>query len=99
MSTGIGEKLVLIRKSEYLTREQFAITTGIPMATLRSYETGRSVPPVDTVMKMLNTPKFSKYMLWFMSDSVAPESGQIAPALAHFGQDETGCSASGKKTG
>ncbi|ENI1978050.1 transcriptional regulator, partial [Escherichia coli] len=36
---------------------------------------------------------------WFMTDQVAPEAGQIAPALAHFGQNETTSPHSGQKTG
>ncbi|MGY3893281.1 helix-turn-helix transcriptional regulator [Aeromonas enterica] len=99
MSTSISEKLVLIRKSEFMTRKQFSEVTGVPVGTLNYYETGRSTPPTDVSMRILNIPLFTKYTLWFMTDKVAPEAGQIAPVLAHFGQDETGCSASGKKTG
>jgi transcriptional regulator with XRE-family HTH domain len=99
MSTSISEKLVLIRKSEYMTRKQFAEATGVPIGTLNYYETGRSTPPTDVSMKILNIPQFTKYTLWFMTDRVAPESGQIAPALAHVGQEKTDCSASGQKTG
>ncbi len=99
MSMSIGEKLVLIRKSEYMTRQQFSDVTGVPLGTLRFYETGRSVPPTDVSMKMLNQPQFAKYMLWFMSDRVAPESGQIAPALAHFGQENGDSSLSDQKIG
>ena len=50
-------------------------------------------------MKVLQHPRFTKYTLWFMTDQVAPEAGQIAPALAHFGQNETTSPHSGQKTG
>ncbi len=99
MSMSIGEKLVLIRKSEYMTRQQFSDATGVPLGTLRFYETGRSVPPTDVSMKMLNQPQFLKYMLWFMSDKIAPEAGQVAPVLAHFGQEEGDSSLSDQKIG
>ncbi|WP_421204275.1 helix-turn-helix transcriptional regulator [Aeromonas enteropelogenes] len=99
MSTSIGEKILLIRKSEMMTRKQFSEETGVPVGTLNYYENGRSTPPTDTSMKILNCSRFTKYTLWFMTDKIAPEAGQIAPVLAHFGQDETDCSASGKKTG
>ena len=51
------------------------------------------------MMKILNTPRFEKYALWFMTGKIAPESGQIAPALAHFGQDETTSQPSDQKIG
>ncbi|MDW1402569.1 transcriptional regulator, partial [Klebsiella pneumoniae] len=44
-------------------------------------------------------PRFVKYTLWFMTDQVSPEAGQIAPALAHFGQDLTTSQHSDQKTG
>ncbi|EAA0956402.1 helix-turn-helix transcriptional regulator [Salmonella enterica] len=99
MSNTIGEKIVLIRKSEYLSRQQLADISGIPYGTLSYYENGRSTPPTDVMMKILQTPQFTKYTLWFMTDQISPESGQIAPALAHFGQDATTSQPSDQKTG
>lgn len=54
---------------------------------------------LDAAMKILSHPRFEKYTLWFMSDRISPESGQIAPALAHFGQDVTTSQHSDQKTG
>ena len=99
MSNALNEKLVLIRKSEYLSRQQLADLTGIPYGTLSYYESGRSTPPTDVMMKILKMPKFMKYTLWFMTDQISPESGQIAPALAHFGQETTNSQHSDQKTG
>ncbi|MDU4425257.1 MAG: helix-turn-helix transcriptional regulator [Raoultella sp.] len=99
MSNAINERIVLIRKSEYLSRQQLADLTGIPYGTLSYYESGRSIPPTDVMMRILQIPKFTKYTLWFMTDQVSPESGQIAPALAHCGQDATTSQHSGQKTG
>ncbi|GKR00089.1 helix-turn-helix domain-containing protein [Aeromonas hydrophila] len=99
MSTSISEKLVLIRKSEYMTRKQFSEVTRVPVGTLNYYETGRSTPPTDVSMRILNIPQFTKYTLWFMTDKVAPEAGQIAPVLAHFGQEEGDSSLSDQKIG
>ncbi|MGA3716187.1 helix-turn-helix domain-containing protein, partial [Escherichia coli] len=73
--------------------------TGVPYGTLSYYESGRSTPPTDVMMNILQTPQFTKYTLWFMTNQIAPESGQIAPALAHFGQNETTSPHSGQKTG
>ena len=99
MSNTISEKIVLMRKSEYLSRQQLADLTGVPYGTLSYYESGRSTPPTDVMMNILQTPQFTKYTLWFMTNQIAPESGQIAPALAHFGQDLTTSQHSDQKTG
>ena len=99
MSSSIAEKIGLIRESERINRKQFAELTGVPYSSLTYYESGRSVPPTDVTMKILAHPKFTKYTMWFMTDQISPEAGQIAPVLAHFGQDETTSSHSNKKTG
>lgn len=54
---------------------------------------------LEVGMKIFNHPKFKKYMMWFMTGDIAPESGQIAPALAHYGQDETTSQHSDQKIG
>ncbi|ASK73047.1 helix-turn-helix domain-containing protein [Klebsiella variicola] len=99
MSTAISEKLALIRESERLNRKQFAEITGVPYSSLTYYESGRTVPPTDVTMKILQNPRFSKYTLWFITEQISPESGQIAPALAHFGQETTDSQHSDQKTG
>ncbi|MBK0794792.1 helix-turn-helix transcriptional regulator, partial [Escherichia coli O25b:H4-ST131] len=50
MSNTISEKIVLMRKSEYLSRQQLADLTGVPYGTLSYYESGRSTPPTDVMM-------------------------------------------------
>ncbi|AFE59911.1 helix-turn-helix domain-containing protein [Rahnella aceris] len=99
MSSSIAEKIGLMRESERINRRQFAELTGVPYSSLTYYESGRSVPPTDVTMKILAHPKFTKYTMWFMTDQISPEAGQIAPVLAHFGQGETTSSHSDKKTG
>lgn len=99
MSTAINEKLALMRESERLNRKQFAEITGVPYSSLTYYESGRTIPPTDVTMKILQNPRFSKYTLWFMTETISPESGQIAPALAHFGQSETTSQHSDQKIG
>ena len=99
MSSSIAEKIGLIRESERINRKQFAELTGVPYSSLTYYESGRSVPPTDVTMKILAHPKFTKYTMWFLTDQISPEAGQIAPVLAHFGQGETTSPHSDKKTG
>mgnify|MGYP004722776593 FL=1 len=99
MSTAINVKLALMRESERLNRKQFAEITGVPYSSLTYYESGRTIPPTDITMKILQHPRFCKYALWFMTEQISPESGQIAPALAHFGQELTDSQHSDQKTG
>ena len=99
MSTAISVKLALIRESERLNRKQFSEITGVPYSSLTYYESGRTIPPTDVAMKSLQHPRFSKYTLWFMTEQISPEAGQIAPALAHFGQQTTTSPHSDQKTG
>ena len=100
MNLPISERLKLMRESERITsRNEAAEIIGIPHNALWRYETGESIPKGDVMMKIFNTPRFEKYALWFMTGKIAPESGQIAPALAHFGQDETTSQPSDQKIG
>ncbi|HED4077930.1 helix-turn-helix domain-containing protein [Raoultella planticola] len=99
MSTPIFEKIKLIRESERLNKKQFSDLTGLAYSSLAGYEAGDKKPGVEAIMKILQHPRFTKYTLWFMTDQVSPESGQIAPALAHYGQDATTSQHSGQKIG
>ncbi|MGA7587036.1 MAG: helix-turn-helix transcriptional regulator [Rouxiella badensis] len=99
MSSSLGDKLVVMRESERLNRRELSDLVGIPYGTLTYYETGRSTPPTDVTMRLLSHPQFRKYTLWFMSGQTAPEAGQIAPALAHYGQDGITSGQSGQKIG
>jgi len=99
MSIDVSEKIKLIRESERLNRREFSELTGVPYSSLSSYENRSKNAGVESIMKILQSPRFTKYTLWFMTDQIAPESGQIAPVLAHYGQDATTLQHSGQKTG
>ena len=99
MSIPVYEKMKLLRESERLNRREFSELTGVPYSSLSSNESGHKSPGVETIMKILQHPRFTKYTLWFMTDQISPESGQIAPALAHFGQETTTSPQSEQKTG
>ncbi|HGM5489876.1 TPA: helix-turn-helix domain-containing protein [Serratia fonticola] len=100
MILDIGEKLKVMRESERITsRREAAEILGIPGNALWRYETGEAIPKGDVIMKILSNPRFEKYALWFVTGKVAPESGQIAPVLAHYGQEETISTHSDQKTG
>lgn len=99
MSTEQGEKLRLIRFSEQLNKQQFVDLIGINYTTYHGYESGKSRMTLDSAIKMFGHPRFHKYQEWFLYDRTDPSRGQIAPALAHNGQDETQSGRSDKKTG
>ncbi|EFF5462107.1 helix-turn-helix transcriptional regulator [Escherichia coli] len=99
MSTNVGEKIRIMRKSEMLTQEKMAEITGLTVAALRQYEQGRNEPNLESTKKLLKSPVFRKYRDWFLFDEVEPKAGQVVPALAHIGQSKAESSHSGKKTG
>lgn len=99
MSRNYAEKLRQIRKAEGLTQKSFSELTGLAIGTIKSYESGHQFARSEIVERVIDIPKFEKYTLWLMTDKTIPEAGQIAPALAHSGQDETTLQHSDKKTG
>ena len=99
MSIPISEKLKLIRESERLNRRQFSELTGVIYSTLSGYEAGTKSASLEPIMKIFQHPRFVKYTLWFMTDQVSPEAGQIAPALAHIGPESTESDQSEKQIG
>ncbi|WP_048884171.1 helix-turn-helix transcriptional regulator [Morganella morganii] len=99
MSMQQSDKLKLIRDSERMKTKDIADLIGINYHTYHGYESGKSKMPMEAGMKLFKHPRFRKYRDWFMFDEVNPEAGQIAPVLAHNGQDETTSPRSDKKTG
>ncbi|CAI0937848.1 Uncharacterised protein [Serratia quinivorans] len=99
MSITQSEKLKLIRESERLKPKQAADLVGINYNTYHGYEAGKMKMSMEAGMKFFKHPRFRKYRDWFMFDEINPEAGQIAPALAHFGQDSTTSPQSGQKNG
>lgn len=100
-SSGMGEKIRVIRDAEGLTRQQFFELTGIPAGTQKYYETGR-VESIgsDILLKITQHPHFAKYTLWLMTGNTAPEAGQVAPALSLDGPEAAATSRrSARKTG
>ncbi|WP_279050063.1 helix-turn-helix domain-containing protein [Cedecea davisae] len=90
MSNSIGKKIREIRETEGFTRDEFAELTGIPSGTQKYYETGR-VESIgsEVLMKITQNMKLKKYTMWLMTGDIAPEIGQISPALSPDGQEGT----------
>lgn len=100
MSSDVGEKLRLIREAEGLSRDEFEQITGVPAGNTKRYETGRTKSIGSEFLMMITQhPRFTKYTLWLMTDQIAPESGQISPALSPDGQDNTSSPQKGQKAG
>ncbi|WP_425286318.1 transcriptional regulator [Candidatus Fukatsuia endosymbiont of Tuberolachnus salignus] len=70
-----------MRESERINRREMSELVDIPYGSLTGYELERVKMTVEVGMKIFRHPKFNKYMMWFMTDQVSPEAGQIAPAL------------------
>lgn len=94
-----SEKLTLMRESERMNRKEMSQLLDIPYSSLANYEAGRMKMSFEAGSKIFKHPRFRKYRDWFMFDEVNPEAGQVAPALAHFGQDSTTSPQSGQKSG
>ncbi|AOF13582.1 transcriptional regulator [Yersinia enterocolitica] len=88
MSITQNEKLKLIRESERLKLKEVADLVGINYHTYHGYESGKMKMSMEAGMKFFKHPRFRKYQSWFMFDETNPETGQIAPALAHSGPDK-----------
>lgn len=95
----LSEKIRLMRKSEMLTQEKMAEVTGVTLSALRQYEQGRNEPNLESTKKLLKSPTFRKYRDWFLFDETEPKAGQVVPALAHIGLDDSDSSHCGNKTG
>ncbi|AIA71453.1 helix-turn-helix domain-containing protein [Pectobacterium atrosepticum] len=99
MSISQSEKLKLIRDSERLKSKEVADLVGLNYSTYHGYEVGKAKMSMEAGMVFFKHPRFRKYRDWFMFDETNPEAGQIAPALAHIGQDETKSHQSDHKIG
>lgn len=99
MSSGYGEKLKEVRNAEGLTQPALAQLTGVSLGAIRNYETGQREVGLNVLDKIIKHERFKKYALWLMTDQVAPESGQISPALSPDGSHKTSGHLKHKKAG
>ncbi|WP_406941705.1 helix-turn-helix domain-containing protein [Arsenophonus sp.] len=85
--SSLGEKIRKIREAEGINRKELSEMLNIPYSSLNNYEAGRIQVTENIMIRITNHHLFKKYALWLMTGDIAPESGQIAPALAHYGTD------------
>ncbi|MGE4802423.1 helix-turn-helix domain-containing protein [Yersinia hibernica] len=99
LSSSHAEKLKLIRKAEGLTQVAFAKELGLGLSTVRNYESGQREVGLSIVDKVINHPRFEKYMMWLMSNKTSEAAGQISPALSPDGRDSTSDHQNDQKAG
>lgn len=88
MSSSYAMKLKAMRKAEKLTQAAMSSVTGVGLSTIKNYETQGVEIGLSVIERVLSAQVFQKYTLWLMTDKTAPEAGQIAPAIAHIGQEK-----------
>ncbi|EBV3453149.1 XRE family transcriptional regulator [Salmonella enterica subsp. enterica serovar Typhimurium] len=87
--SSIGEKILLMRKAEGLSRREVCVLTGISPNNLKNYELlGRQIP-AETLILLLDNDVFHKYKDWLMFDRPNPAAGQISPALSPNGSENS----------
>lgn len=82
----LSEKIKLIRESEGLSQANFCKIIELSINTLKKYEGGKFEPGGDTLTKITQHPRFTKYTLWLMTDQTSEAAGQVSPALSPSGQ-------------
>ena len=71
--TAIGEEIRRLRDSFGMTLQDFGRYVGVPWQTVQAYETGRSVPPSDRLLKIVHACRRAKEPFRF---------GYVARAIA-----------------
>ncbi|CDL84579.1 hypothetical protein [Xenorhabdus cabanillasii] len=70
----------------YEKLKEIAAVEKIDLLSLVSQECNLSWYSLSTI---LNQEKIEKYSTWFVTGKIAPEAGQISPAIAHSGRMTT----------
>lgn len=89
MSSDHAKKLKLIRQAEGLTQPAFAKELGLGLSTVKNYEGGHRDVGLSIIDKVINHPRFEKYMMWLMNGKTLEAAGQISPTLSPDGRDNT----------
>lgn len=75
----LSAKLKAVRLQEGLTQMQLCDLLGFSLSTYKKYELGLAEMGSPALLKVTQNERFKKYVLWLMTDDVAPECGQISP--------------------
>lgn len=76
-----AEKLEQVRRRERFTQNQFSALARTWLGTWKGYEYGarKDVTAVGAAGQLVQHSRFTKYMLWLMTDQALPEAGQVSP--------------------
>ncbi|NQS84044.1 helix-turn-helix domain-containing protein [Pantoea allii] len=77
----IFEKLKAIRNAEGMSQTAFCQLLDMSISTVKKYEAGMIEPGGSVLMRIMQHEQFQKYALWMMTDTTAPEIGQVAPVI------------------
>lgn len=76
----LSEKFKLIRTRERLTQKEMAELLDLNYQTYSNYERGtRRAISVLEVIKVLNHPRFKKYLVWFITEKADLDEPQQTP--------------------
>ena len=89
MEIDFSSKLHSLRLAEGLTLAALSQLTGLPLSSIKSYESGGNKVGLETVKRLLAIEQFQKYTLWLMINKTSEAAGQISPPLAHTGRVKT----------
>ncbi len=71
----IGRRIAFERKQQNLTQEQLAEKADINEKYVSCFETSRSIPSIQTVMKLCKALEVTpNYLLFGITDDIAPDS-------------------------
>jgi len=74
-----AEKLKAMRAKEGVTQAEFCKLVDFSLSTYKKYEAGMFEMGYAALARLLSHPQFTKYTLWLMTGSTAPECGQVSP--------------------
>lgn len=82
----LNKKIKDIRCAEDISEVGICKVTGLSLSEIKSLECNNTICNIKNMIKITNNKMFSKYTLWLMTGKIAPEAGQISPAISHTGQ-------------
>lgn len=74
MYCSIGERIMILRKRQKLSKKELADIAGISYATLSNYESGKTIPSAETIVKLAIALNVSVSDLISLTDLTASSS-------------------------
>jgi transcriptional regulator with XRE-family HTH domain len=74
MYCSIGERIMILRKRQKLSKKELADIAGISYATLSNYENGKAIPSAETIVRLALALNVSVSDLISLTDPTASSS-------------------------